>query len=115
MSLFHPRPADLPPAAPLTTRPRLACTVVTDVITGRPARFIRNALIDDLVASGLKPLPFPAQLGVTAPLAESGDGQLTALFSGQSAALTRETTAGELVRTLAQATTQRLRAVTSPT
>jgi hypothetical protein len=38
-----------------------ACTVVTDVISGRPCHYIRNAMIDDLVASGLQPLPVPAQ------------------------------------------------------
>jgi nitronate monooxygenase len=42
-----------------------SCTVVTDVISGRPARYIKNKLIEDLVASGLKPLPIPAQLTLT--------------------------------------------------
>ena len=74
-----------------------ACTVVTDMITGRPARFIRNRLIDDLVASGLEPVAFPAQLSLTAPLGGTGDRELTALFAGQSAALARDTTAAELV------------------
>jgi NAD(P)H-dependent flavin oxidoreductase YrpB (nitropropane dioxygenase family) len=32
-----------------------ACTVVTDLISGRPCRYIRNKLIDDLEASGLEP------------------------------------------------------------
>jgi NAD(P)H-dependent flavin oxidoreductase YrpB (nitropropane dioxygenase family) len=36
-----------------------ACTVVTDVISGRPCRYIRNKLVDDLVASGLQPPPGP--------------------------------------------------------
>jgi nitronate monooxygenase len=87
-----------------------ACTFVTDMITGRPARFIRNKLTDDLVASGLKPMPFPVQLSVTLPLGASGDRELTALFSGQSAALTKETTAAELVESLAEETSRRLRA-----
>src|SRR5262252_5123512 len=38
-----------------------SCTVVTDVISGRPCRYIRNKLIDDLEASGLAPIPVPAQ------------------------------------------------------
>ena len=87
-----------------------ACTFVTDMISGRPARFIRNRLADELVSSGMKPLPFPAQLGLTSPLAASGDRELTALFSGQSAALARGMTAVELVTTLAKETTQRLQA-----
>ena len=88
-----------------------ACTIVTDTITGRPARYIRNKLTDDLIASGLKPVAFPAQLSLTAPLGATGDRELTALFAGQSAALARDTTAAELVHSLAEETTRRLRAM----
>ncbi len=88
-----------------------ACTIVTDTITGRPARYIRNTLTDDLIASGLKPVAFPAQLSLTAPLGATGDRELAALFAGQSAALARDTTAAELVRSLAEETTRRLRAM----
>ena len=63
-----------------------ACTVVTDVISGRPCRYIRNTMIDELVASGLQPLPVPAQQSLTSPLANTGDREWTALTSGQSAA-----------------------------
>ncbi len=87
-----------------------ACTVVTDLIRGRPARYIKNKLVDDLVASGLKPLPIPAQLSLTWPLGESGDRDWAVLLSGQSAALAKETNAAELVQRLAKETTQRLRA-----
>jgi nitronate monooxygenase len=88
-----------------------ACTVVTETITGRPARYIRNRLTDDLMASGLKPVAFPAQLSLTAPLGATGDRELTALFAGQSAALGRDTPAAELVQSLAEETTRRLRAM----
>ena len=87
------------------------CTIVTDTITGRPARYIRNKLTDDLVASGLKPVAFPGQLSLTAPLGATGDREFTALFAGQSAALARDTTAAELVHSLAEETTRRLRAL----
>lgn len=87
-----------------------ACTVVTDVISGRPCRYIRNEMIDDLVASGFQPLPVPAQQSLTQPLAASGEGAWTALTCGQSAALTRDTSAAELVEWLAAETTRRLRA-----
>jgi len=87
-----------------------SCTVVTDMISGRPARFIRNRLVDELVGSGLNPLPIPAQLSLTMPLGETGDRELTPLFAGQSAALSRHTNAAELVRRLAEETSQRLRA-----
>jgi nitronate monooxygenase len=87
-----------------------SCTVVTDVISGRPARYIRNKLLDDLAGSRLKPLPIPAQLSLTMPLGASGDKELTPLFSGQSAGLVRYTTAAELVRSLAEDALKRLRA-----
>lgn len=87
-----------------------SCTVVTDVISGRPARFIRNKLLDDLVDSGLKPLPIPMQLSLTLPLGQSGDREMTPLFSGQSAALVRHTSAADLVEALAEDALRRLRA-----
>src|SRR5205814_1436508 len=65
------------------------CTVVTDVISGRPCRYIRIKMIDDLVASGLQPLPVPAQQSLTQPLGGSGQRDWTALTSGQSAALSK--------------------------
>ena len=87
-----------------------ACTAVTDVISGRPCRYIRNKLIDDLEASGLEPLPVPAQRSLTQRLGDSGDREWTALTSGQSAALARATKAAELGERLPDETTQRLRA-----
>jgi hypothetical protein len=47
---------------------------------------------------------------LTAPLGNSGDKEVTALFAGQSAALAKDTTAAALVETLAEETTRRLRA-----
>jgi len=87
-----------------------ACTVVSPVVSGRPARFIRNRLIDTLSEPGAEPLPFPAQMSLTHPLAASGDRDLTALYAGQSAAMTREMSAGDLVRTLAEEAGMRLAA-----
>jgi nitronate monooxygenase len=85
-------------------------TMVTDIVSGRPARAIRNPLVDDLLKSAAKPLPFPAQLSLTDPLEASGDQDFMPLLSGQSAALAREVSAGELVHALAAETNQRLRA-----
>ncbi len=90
--------------------PTDACTVVTDVITGRPARYMKNKLVEDLMASDLKPVAFPGQFSLTAPLGPTGDWELTALFAGQSAALARDTTAGALVESLADATSKCLSA-----
>ena len=77
-------------------------TVVTDVVSGKPARYLRNTLIEAL--SDKKPLPFPAQLRLTAPLAKTGDPQLMALYAGQAAALTVDKPAGKLVQKLAEDT-----------
>src|SRR5436305_6700364 len=90
--------------------PTDACTMVTDMITCRPARYVKNKLVEDLLASELRPVAFPAQFSLTAPLGNTGDRELTALFAGQSAALARDTTAGTLVALLAQATSECLRA-----
>jgi nitronate monooxygenase len=87
-----------------------ACTVVTDVVSGRACRYIRNRMIDELVASGLQPLPVPAQQSLTQPLAASGDREWTPLTAGQSAALARDTNAAELVERLAEETSRCLRA-----
>jgi nitronate monooxygenase len=89
--------------------PTDACTVVTDLISGRPARYVKNKLVEDLLASELSPVAFPAQLGLTAPLGKAGDREFTALFAGQSAALARDTNAGALVESLAEATSECLR------
>jgi len=89
--------------------PTDACTVVTDVISGRPARYVKNGLLDDLVASRLRPVAFPVQLSLTTPLGGTGDREFTVLFAGQSAALASDTTAGALVEELAEATSECLR------
>ena len=73
---------------------------VTDVVSGKPARFLRNTLTETL--SSEEPLPFPAQLRLTAILAKTGNPQLMGLYAGQSAALTVEKPAGELVEQLAE-------------
>ena len=58
----------------------------------------------------MQPLPIPAQQSLTSPMAAAADREWTALTSGQSAALARDTNALELVRRIAEETTQRLRA-----
>jgi nitronate monooxygenase len=89
---------------------RDADTMVTSAISGRPARFIRNRLIDAI--SDAEPLPFPAQFSLVWPMHPQATKEPSALFSGQSAALTRAMPADELVRTLAAETDVRLKAFT---
>ena len=90
-------------------------TIVTDMLTGRPARYIRNRLTDDLMTSELEPVSFPAQLSLTAPLGATGDREFTALFAGQSAALGKDINARTLVESLAEETSRRLRISECPT
>jgi nitronate monooxygenase len=85
-------------------------TVVTDVVSGRPARMIRNYLIDELSRSGAKPLPFPAQWSLTLPLEEDDDPNFIGLLAGQSVALTREMAAADLIELIAAETSACLRA-----
>ena len=85
-------------------------TVVTDAVSGRPARMITNRLVEELSNSGARPLPFPAQWSLTLPLEEDDDHDFIDLLAGQSVALTREMPAADLVRTLAAETSERLKA-----
>ena len=87
-----------------------ANTIVTELISGLPARYIKNELIDELSKSDDDALPFPAQLELVYPLTSTGDHNVSALFSGQSASLTKERTATDLVQSLAAETNQRLKA-----
>src|SRR5213594_1879512 len=80
-------------------------TVLTNVITGRPARGIVNRVIRDLgptnplvpelprAADGLAPLRVKAE--------QQGSGDFSPLWAGQSAAMCRQVPAGELTKRLA--------------
>ena len=54
-------------------------TVVSDVVTGRPARWVRNRLVDALVESGVGTLGWPAQGALMADLraAAAAQGRVT--------------------------------------
>jgi nitronate monooxygenase len=83
-------------------------TLVTDVVSGRPARVIANRLVRELEKSGAKPLPFPAQWDLTLPLEKDDDHEFLGLLAGQAVAMTREMPASSLVQTLADETGHRL-------
>ncbi len=87
-----------------------ANTIVTDAVSGRPARFLKNRLVDELSAPGAAPLPFPAQLGLSNPLTATGDPHASVLLAGQAVALTRARTAQNLMESLAVEAGQRLKA-----
>lgn len=78
-------------------------TRITRVISGRPARSLRNRLIDELADHQEEVAPFPSQISLSAPLRNANrndPSQLRSLWSGQSVALNRTLGAAELTRTL---------------
>lgn len=80
-------------------------TVVTRAFSGRPARGIVNAFIEQMSApSAPQPLPYPVQNALTGPMrraaAQQGDADRLALWAGQGAPLARTIGAGALVARL---------------
>jgi nitronate monooxygenase len=79
-------------------------TVVTDVITGRPARWVRNRLVDALVEAGAGTLGWGRQAPLVADLrraaAEQGRADLMPMLAGEGAALSggREPAAAIMAR-----------------
>jgi nitronate monooxygenase len=87
-------------------------TALTNLMTGRPARGLRNRVMREIgPMSDIAP-QFPLAAGALAPLrakAEERDsGDFSPLWSGQAAALGREMPAGELTAKLAQETQELL-------
>lgn len=76
-------------------------TMITRAFSGRPARALRNRVVEQ---AGGQPLPFPAQLSLTGPLgaaaAERGSSDFLAMWAGQAAPLAREMPAAELVESI---------------
>jgi len=84
-------------------------TRVTRLHTGKPARAIRNRLMEEFQDLEGQVAPYPAQRCLVAPLGGKDQGAYQALWAGQNAALTREMPAADLVRTLAEETEARLK------
>jgi nitronate monooxygenase len=87
-------------------------TVVTNVITGRPARGFINRIIREQGPISEAAPQFPLAAGAVQPLrvkAEAqGSGDFSPLWSGQAAALGRELSAAELTQSLAAGALDRL-------
>ena len=79
-------------------------TVLTNVLTGRPARGRRNRVIDELGTMAAEAPAFPTAGAALAPLraaAEAaGAGDFSPLWSGQAGAVTSDVPAGRLTRDL---------------
>jgi nitronate monooxygenase len=78
-------------------------TRVTRAISGRPARSLRNRLIDEMADHQDEVAPFPSQMSLTAPLRNAyrnDPSQLRSLWSGQAVGLNREVSASDLTLAL---------------
>jgi nitronate monooxygenase len=78
-------------------------TTLTRAFSGRPARGVVNAFLEEAEASGAI-APFPAQNALTRPMrtaaAKAGDTGRLSLWAGQGVRLARRMKAAELVRAL---------------
>jgi nitronate monooxygenase len=94
---------------------RDADTALTNLMTGRPARGIVNRVMRELGPMSEVAPQFPLAAGALAPLrakAEAqGSGDFSPLWAGQAAALAQAMPAGELTRSLAAATRERMQAL----
>lgn len=93
-------------------------TVLTNVITGRPARGFINRIIREVGPITEAAPQFPLAAGAVQPLrakAEAqGSGDFSPMWSGQGVALGRDMDAGELTKTLAAEAQSRLRSLAHP-
>lgn len=87
--------------------PRAEHTVLTNLITGRPARGIPNRLMNELGPIGEAAPAFPLATAALVPLKAAAEKQgrddFSTLWSGQNASGCREIPAAELTRLLANA------------
>jgi nitronate monooxygenase len=87
-------------------------TVLTDTMSGRPARLLRNRLVDVLEESSANRLAFPEQLSMTRKLrkaaATAGNAEYLAMWAGQGVGLSRALPAADLVQALVSETHEAL-------
>ncbi len=87
-------------------------TRVTRVYSGRPARGIRNEMMETLEPHAEDLPGFPAMNGLTRAIrsaaAKAGDSDAQSLWAGQGAVLARALPAGDLLRVLSDETGRRL-------
>ena len=90
-------------------------TVVTDGVTGRHGRLVRNRLSEAFEAAGVPPLGFSWQSallgGIRRAAAEQGRADLLPLFAGQGLRLLRTGSAAALVRDLVREAEETLAAL----
>jgi len=88
-------------------------TVITNVITGRPARGIVNRAIQEIGPINAQVPEFPRAAEAITPLRahaeRNGSGDFSPLWAGQAAALSLEMPAGRLTRILAEEASRLIR------
>jgi nitronate monooxygenase len=88
-------------------------TMVSNVLTGRPARVFVNRIVRELGPLAADAPSFPLGTPALAPLAAKaeshGSADFTGMYGGQAAALGRELPAGELTSVLAKEALERIR------
>jgi nitronate monooxygenase len=87
-------------------------TVLTNVITGRPARGIMNRLIREVGPIAASAPQFPDAFNAVAPLRaqaeQFGSGDFSPLWAGQASPMCKNVPAGELTRALMRETSELL-------
>lgn len=87
-------------------------TTVTEAMSGKPARGIRNRYIDEVEALDESLLPYPAQYSISRELrkaaAERSDADFIAMWAGQGVGLIRQRCAADLVNDLVEESQQLL-------
>jgi nitronate monooxygenase len=100
------------PARKALTEASDDATVVTNVMTGRPARGVANRVMREVGPIAAEAPPFPHAATALSPLKAAaeklGKVDFTNLWAGQAVALGREASAADLTRSLAQAALERL-------
>lgn len=90
-------------------------TVVTDAVTGRHGRLVRNRLTEAFEAAGVPPLGFAWQsallFAIRRAAAEQGRADLLPLFAGQGLRLLRTAPAATLIRDLVRESEETLTAL----
>ena len=88
-------------------------TVITNVMTGRPARGVKNRVMREVGPISPDALVFPHAATALAPLRQAAEKQgkvdFTNLWAGQAVAMAREAPAAELTRSLAEAAQAQMR------
>ena len=113
--LFCPEAKTLPPHRAALRAAQDDSTVVTNVLSGRPARGLINRAIRELGPISAVVPEFPLASGALAPLhakaQAQGSGDFSPMLAGQAAPLGRELPAGELVAKLVAETQNVLRRI----